>query len=199
MLFLVVIVAQASFHYYFMIHVYLNYSTMYCTSTGIIVLLFSFLSLSPLFLPLSLFPPFSLSLLLSLFFYMYLSSLFPSPISFSSSLSLLLSLSLFFVYSIVPTAFIGTCVVFACLSMASLLSERRSYLFLAGKMTAIVMVYYYSILRVSMKLPSVIHCSCTLYLGHRWDRSKCSHYSAHTITVLISEIPVACVANFGIP
>ena len=34
--------------------------------------------------------------------------------------------------SIVPTAFVGTCVIFVCLSLASLLSERRSFFFLAG-------------------------------------------------------------------
>ncbi|XP_064388565.1 probable Bax inhibitor 1 [Halichondria panicea] len=34
--------------------------------------------------------------------------------------------------SIIPTAFLGTCVIFACFSLAALLSEKRSFLYLGG-------------------------------------------------------------------
>ena len=35
--------------------------------------------------------------------------------------------------SIIPTAFLSTCIIFACLSLASLYAERRSYLYLGGE------------------------------------------------------------------
>ena len=34
--------------------------------------------------------------------------------------------------SIIPTAFLGTCVIFVCFSLAALYSERRAWLYLGG-------------------------------------------------------------------
>lgn len=66
--------------------------------------------------------------------------------------------------SIIPTAFLGTCVIFACFSLAALYSERRAWLFLGGPLMSGLSLLVL-ILLFNMFLGSYMAFQFQLYFG----------------------------------
>lgn len=107
--------------------------------------------------------------------------------------------------SIVPTAFLGTCVVFVCLSLASLLSQRRSWLFLAGPlMSGLSLLFFMSIfgmltgsslgLQVQLYLGLLVFCGFVLFdtqlIVEKKERLDDDDYIWHSVDLFIDFIAI---------
>ncbi|KAL5468828.1 hypothetical protein EMCRGX_G029950 [Ephydatia muelleri] len=76
--------------------------------------------------------------------------------------------------SIIPTAFLSTCIIFACLSLASLYAERRSYLYLGGvlmsTLSLLIMMSFFNLFlrsyftfQIELYLGLVVFCGFVLF------------------------------------